>query len=705
MRTYRHRGRASRGRSVVARMLLCAMLAALSVLASGAAADGYAAKRSCGEPPPGRAACLAMRVLLDTGTAGTGASPQASGGAAPSVVRANERTKPYPGFLTPELLHNAYEVPDETPEAHTQTIAVVDAYDDPTAEADLAVYDKQFGLPSCTTENGCFKKVNQKGEASPLPKVEGGWASEISIDVQMAHGICQSCKVLLVETKSEEFSDLGAGVVSAAKLGATEISNSYGGTEEPADVSLASSAYNHPGIVLAASSGDCGYLNTACIHDPLGANFPADSPNVLSVGGTALTESAGTWTSTAWEEGGSGCSEVFSAGLWQSATAGFSATGCGSGRAIADVSAISDPNTGVDVYDSTPEEPGGPTGWGVWGGTSVASPIIAAEFALAGGASGVSYPAATLYAHSGEAANLYDVTAGSTGECEGRTICRAAPGFDGPTGVGSPLGLGAFAVAGAPESTSPPTIAGYAEEGDTLTEGHGGWTGGPTQYAYQWERCGFTGGGCKTIPGANAQSFEVPQGYTGFTIRVRETARNAKGPNSAPSAAVGPVASDVPAITAVTPLSGITGSNIVVEGAALDQASGVTVATRPAAFTVVSPGKLEVTVPNGAFKGKVSVTTPHGTATGKQKFAASLTIRSFSPEEGAPGTTVTIKGVGFNSSSKASFAGTPATISKLAAKKLKVIVPAGAVSGAITVTNTAAPVGTVSSASPFTLTP
>ena len=133
---------------------------------------------------------------------------------------------------------------------------------------------------------------------------------------------------------------------------------------------------------------------------------------MLSVGGTSLSESKGVWTSTVWNEGGSGCSKYFSAAPWQASVANFAATGCGSGRSVADVAAIGDPETGVDVYDSTPEGNGNPTGWGVWGGTSVASPIVAAEFALAGGARGVAYPAATLYPHLGDAAALYDVRVG-----------------------------------------------------------------------------------------------------------------------------------------------------------------------------------------------------------------------------------------------------------------------------------------------------
>ena len=201
-------------------------------------------------PRAWRCACSSQPA----GAAAPSAAPQAAGRAG-----AVTNSKPFPGFLTPQLLREAYELPEETAAGSTQTIAIIDSYDDPTAESDLRVYSEQFGLPPCTTENGCFKKVNQKGEAAPLPKVDGGWASEISIDVQMAHGICQSCRILLVEAKTEQFSDLGAAVNTAAKLGAGVISNSYGGTEEAGLAELESSAYNHPGVLLTVSSGDCGY--------------------------------------------------------------------------------------------------------------------------------------------------------------------------------------------------------------------------------------------------------------------------------------------------------------------------------------------------------------------------------------------------------------------------------------------------------------
>ena len=518
----------------------------------------------------------------------------------------------------------------------------------------------------------------------------------------MAHAICQSCHILLVETKTEEFSDLGAGVNAAAKLGATEISNSYAGTEEPADSALNTSYYNHPGILVAASSGDCGYRNEFCAADPAGPNFPADSPDVLSVGGTSLTESGGVWTSKVWEEGGSGCSTVFSAPLWQTGIAGFAATGCGSGRAIADVAAIGDPNTGVDVYDSTPEEPGAPTGWGVWGGTSVSSPIVAAEFGLAGGSGGVSYPASTLYSHAGTGSALYDVVSGTNGSCASATICKAVAGFDGPTGVGSPTGLEAFALNGAPQSTAPPTMSGTPEQGQTLTEGHGGWTNNPTSYSYQWERCLPSGIGCQAIPSATGSTYALVEADVGSTIRLRETAHNGVGVGSADSAVAQLVASDVPTIIGFGPSSGITGSTVLLEGTALDTTTQVTLGSLQASFAVVSPTELEVTVPDGTKKAKITVTTAHGTATSKGKFTATLSIKSFAPASAAAGVAVTIKGIGFNASSTVSFDGTPATVTSFSKSKLKAIVPAGAGAGPITVTNSSAPLGTVASAASFT---
>jgi len=615
---------------------------------------------------------------------------------------------PYAGYLTPQRLHAAYSLPSETASSTLQTIAVVDAYNDPSAEADLRVYDETFGLPACTAANGCFSKINQEGNTSPLPENEGGWASEISIDVQMAHAICQSCRVLLVEADDEEFTSLGAAVNAAVKAGATEISNSYAGPEEPA-LSSTFSAYNsayydHPGTVVTVSSGDCGYLNEACPGEPATANFPADSPDVLAVGGTTLTATGEAWNSTVWDEGGSGCSAIFSAPLWQSTVKNFAATDCGGERSVADIAAIGDPETGVDVYDSTPEGNGDPTGWGVWGGTSVASPIIAAEFALAGGAHGVRNPAATVYSHAGEAASLYDVVSGANGQCAaGSSACQAEVGFDGPSGIGSPIGLGAFTIAGTPASASAPTVSGVAEQGQALTLTAGTWSNDPTSRSIQWERCNALGSGCVPIASASGHTYTLTAADVGATIRVQETAANAAGIGSPAASAQTPlVSADVLSLTGFTPASAITGSAVKIEGGALSDVTGVEFGPLAAKFTVLSTTQIEAIVPNGARAGAITVKTSTSSATSATKFTPTFSVTSFTPVRGVAGKLVTIKGVGFNSKSTVSFDGRAATVTAASAKKLKVRVPAGVEAGPIAVRNTTAPVGTVYSASSFT---
>ncbi len=289
--------------------------------------------------------------------------------------------------------------------------------------------------------------------------------------------MCQSCRILLVEAKSNANSDLYAAEQTAVALGASEISNSWGGQEGSTD----SPAFNHPGTVITASSGDYGYLDWFSEEPSSYANYPASSPHVIGVGGTRLTlSSAKQWESeTVWNDGGAnggflegagasggGCSGRFVANSWQQSVADWTSVGCGSARAVTDISADGDPYSGVAVYDST-ETPHGEKGWSAIGGTSVASPIIASIFALAGGAQGVAYPAQLLYENLRlDPAALHDVTVGSNGEClrkfhknsgvsgctsaedaqscSARLICLAAPGYDGPSGVGTPNGLAAF---------------------------------------------------------------------------------------------------------------------------------------------------------------------------------------------------------------------------------------------------------------------
>jgi subtilase family serine protease len=301
-------------------------------------------------------------------------------------------------------------------------VAIVDAYDDPSAEADLGAYRSQYGPPSCTTANGCFKKVNESGGTS-YPTSNGGWAQEISLDLDMVSAICPNCHILLVEASSSSFADLGTAENYAAAH-ANEISNSWGGSDT--SDSIYGSYFNHPGVAITASTGDGGY----------GVEYPASSDYVTAVGGTSLTRNASSprgWMETAWSGAGSGCSSYNTRSSWQASVT----TGC-SRRAVADVSADADPNTGVAVYDSFSYQ--GYAGWLVFGGTSVASPIVASVYALAGNASNVSY-GSFPYAHTG---SINDVTSGSNGSCSPTELCTAGTGWDGPTGLGTPNGTGAF---------------------------------------------------------------------------------------------------------------------------------------------------------------------------------------------------------------------------------------------------------------------
>ena len=410
--------------------------------------------RACNKPPVrGLAQCASIAAVPDEE-----AQSQADGVSegSPETLESNGNPsvifkQPIPGSLTPQDLDVAYSLPAETPSSSLQTIALIDAFNDPTAERDLATFDTQFGLPSCTAANTCLRTINEHGHAGPLPRKDGGWAYETSIDLEMAHAICQGCRLLLVEARSEAWSDLGQAVNAAAAADASEINNSYESTSEENEQAptLAAQYYDHPGIIVTASAGDCGYLGQSpeCEGPPAGVSFPASAPGVISVGGTTLSEDAGSWASSVWSGSGGGCSSIFNAPAWQTEASTWIATGCGTARLVADTTVVGDPRTGVAVYDSTPLRPGGPRfGWSIAGGTSVSAPIIAAEFGLAGGSLGVAYPSSTLYAHLGDARALYDIQSGGNGVCGGALACQAAPGYDGPSGVGSPVGLDAFSL-------------------------------------------------------------------------------------------------------------------------------------------------------------------------------------------------------------------------------------------------------------------
>jgi hypothetical protein len=324
-----------------------------------------------------------------------------------------------PAGYGPSSLRTAYALTSD--KGSGRTVAIVDSYNDPKAESDLATYRGAFGLPACTTSNGCFKKVDQNG-GSHYPKADSGWAGEISLDLDMVSAICPDCHILLVEASSNSMTDLGKSVNRAVSLGARFVSNSYGGDESSSDPSYDSAYFNHPGVAITVSSGDNGY----------GTSYPAASRYVTSVGGTTLRPSSKSrgWTETVWSGTGSGCSS------YDAKPASETDKGC-SRRTMADVSAVADPNTGVAVYDTY-----GANGWAVYGGTSVSSPIIAAVYALAGNPAPGTYPASYPYAHLSE---LNDITSGSNGSCGGSYLCTAKVGFDGPTGLGTPKGYSAFA--------------------------------------------------------------------------------------------------------------------------------------------------------------------------------------------------------------------------------------------------------------------
>ena len=359
---------------------------------------GSSFRAVCRAVPPGRARCLADVLTVGGAVNGATARPLLTVG---------------PLGYGPADLQDAYGIVSEAATSGaTQTVALIDAYDDPSAEADLSKYRSEYGLPACTTAGGCFRKVNQRGGSS-YPPANAEWESEIALDLDTVSAICPKCHILLVEADTSFSFDLAESANEAAVLGATQISNSYGGPEFASETSL-DAYYNHAGVAVTASSGDSGY----------GVQYPAASRYVTAVGGTSLTQAPAQprgWAESAWAGAGSGCSEYEPKPSWQLDL------GC-SNRTVADVAAVADPATGAAVYSNE--------AWAVYGGTSLASPIVAAYDALIGStAASAQYP----YTHLG---SYFDVTSGSNGLCGGSYLCKAVAGYDGPTGLGSPHGAG-----------------------------------------------------------------------------------------------------------------------------------------------------------------------------------------------------------------------------------------------------------------------
>lgn len=327
-------------------------------------------------------------------------------------LRADKQPAATPGGLGPSELAAAYKL--NTSLNPGATIAIVDAFNYPNAESDLAKYRSTYGLPPCTTASGCLRIVNQNGQAAPLPAnapANDDWTVEAALDLDLASAACPHCKLILVEAQDDQSDGLYIGNNGAASLGATVISNSWGGAES--NPGSMESYFAHPGIGIFVASGDAGYTGSS-------PDYPSTSAHVTAVGGTSLVKASNArgWTEGAWSSGGSSCSGAIAKPSYQTSSA------C-SHRMTADVSAVGDPNTGLAVYNNG--------SWQVVGGTSAASPFVAGVYAL--------------YGHGGEApgwaysnaSKFFDVTTGSNGSC-GNILCNAGAGWDGPTGIGTPNG-------------------------------------------------------------------------------------------------------------------------------------------------------------------------------------------------------------------------------------------------------------------------
>ncbi|MGH9172474.1 MAG: S53 family peptidase [Acidimicrobiales bacterium] len=438
------------------------------------------------------------------------------------------------GGLTPYDFATAYGLHTDGTVAD-QTVAIVDAFNDPNLNSDLQTFDAHYSLAACSTSNGCLKIVDQAGGTTLPQNDHSGWSVEETLDVETVHSVCQRCNIMLVEADSASTPNFDAAEDEAVKLGATEISNSWGQPESSVAPKSAA-AFKHPGVVITASTGDDGYYGYDTFQGADEPNAPASYNTVVAVGGTSLylgqtatRQSESVWndngTQDVWEQAlsssqgasGGGCSTLSAAPAWQTRLSVWPSTGCKAHRLDADISADADWLTGFDTYDtyacgSSCLAPG----WNTIGGTSLSSPLIAAMFGLAGGSHGVAYPALTLYGHLGTSA-LYDVMSGGNGFCDGEgaaacgdpntpgllldcdygaspktpaagdRACDALAGYDGASGVGTPNGLGAFEKTGPSSKVAGPSSLSRQAEGVWKASWHDPFPGGKVvSFLWNW---------------------------------------------------------------------------------------------------------------------------------------------------------------------------------------------------------------------------
>ncbi len=468
--------------------------------AAGVSSSEVFAQDACPPAGPGYASCASQVLkLLATGqpvrpnvvvARPQERSPGALLSGTPSVASGGSEPagQPAPGIGSPAWLQQAYDLSGLAATAGTfDTVAIVDAYDDPGAEQDLATYRSTYGLPGCTTTNGCFRKLNESGQASPLPSADAGWGEEESLDLDAVSALCPNCHIELIEANSNSWADLTAAMATAAASGAQQMSNSWAG----GDASAPAGTYSWPGVSVIAATGDHGYLGAGVDA------YPAAYPTVTAAGGTSLaaggsglrgfTETAWSLNSSGWG-GGSGCALSVTKPSWQTDT------GC-AGRSYADLSADADPNTGLIVYDSAAG------GWLLMGGTSLATPLIAAYEALTGVSHGTPQWAYT------DSPLLNPITSGENGTCAPNIlyICNAGPGYNGPGGEGSISGEVASGAPGiaAPAGSPASYLQSSSSTGASL-EG-GVWPNG-LQTSYWWEY------GTSTSYGSDAPVLTAPGG-------------------------------------------------------------------------------------------------------------------------------------------------------------------------------------------------
>ena len=514
--------------AAVVLVALAAPFAGTAPLAAYSSSTTATVESVCPAATPGTAQCLALRFTNVAALPASAVSPLSTP----------------PGY-SPADLRSAYALPSGS-QGSGLTVAIVDAFDLPAAEADLAVYRSQFGLPTCTTANGCFRKVDQNG-GNRYPVADTGWGEEIALDIDMVSAICPNCKILLVEATTNSNGNLGAAVNTAVALGAVAVSNSYSSPENSWASYYDTQYYNHPGVAITAATGDCGYNCTG--HLPsnayVGVGYPAASPYVVAVGGTALTHAANSrgWTESAWgstsEEAGagSGCSQYESKPAWQVDS------GC-AGRTQSDVSAVADA-PGVAMYD--PDY----GGWIPMGGTSAASPIIASVYALAGGPAAGAYPASYLYADTGD---LNDVVGGNNlvtnQTCPTTYLCNGVAGYDGPTGLGTPNGVRAFTAPTAPvKPTNLGAVAGNTTAGLTWVAPVSDGGRAVTGYTVTETEAGLGVVACP-MSGATSCTVSGLTNNTEYTFTVHASNSVGPGPESDPSNIVTPHAPSVPTVPA-----------------------------------------------------------------------------------------------------------------------------------------------------------